>query len=129
MNTAYLLTKPVDLVSQVKHRPLLTTCGKCGTPIWPGSRCPDCGMLHHEARMPRKAEPGQESPVTPEAKKKLAEATIKTLGDLMRVCNVNWKMTTADVCRELNVRDLSQLAITPAQAYIQIAAVREGAPK
>ena len=50
--------------------------------------------------------------------------TIKTLNDLFKACNEDFKLQPADVCRELGVSNQNDISDSPAECYRKVAAVR-----
>lgn len=50
--------------------------------------------------------------------------TLKTINDLYRACNEDWKLQPAEVIKELGVSSQSDIAETPADCYRKIEAVR-----
>ncbi len=65
-----------------------------------------------------------ESPRTPPKLKRDPE-TIKTINDLLKACNADYKMQPKEVYAELNVKSASEIKETPAESYKRIAAVRQ----
>lgn len=51
--------------------------------------------------------------------------TLKTLNDLYKACNEDFKLQPADVVKELGVSSQSDISDTPADCYRKIAAVRQ----
>lgn len=54
--------------------------------------------------------------------------TIKTVNELLRACNDDFKMQPKEVYKELNVSGPGNIVETPKDCYIKIAAVKEGPP-
>lgn len=70
-------------------------------------------------------EPEPEAKAEPEPQQlKRDPDTIKTLNDLYRACNEDFKLQPAQVLAELNVSSQTEIAETPAWCYRKIAAVR-----
>ena len=61
----------------------------------------------------------------PTETKRMAEASIKTWGDMCNVLTVKYKLTSAQIKTLLKCYDFSQLAIKPAEAYLLVVAAME----
>ena len=59
------------------------------------------------------------------AKSKRDPETIRTINDLLKACNQDFKMQPKDVYKELGYKLQSDIGDTPADCYIRIQAVRE----
>ncbi len=74
--------------------------------------------------VPAEAEAKQPTGAAAPAKPKRDPETIKTINDLLKACNQDYRMQPKDVYAELNVNSGSDIIETPAACYQRIVAVR-----
>jgi len=70
------------------------------------------------------AEAETKQPPAATAKPKRDPTSIKTINDLLKACNEDWKLQPKAVYEELNVKSASDIADVPAECYRKIQAVR-----
>jgi len=72
----------------------------------------------------KKPIPDKPEPSTKSSKPERDLDTIKTISELYRACNEDFKLQPKDVIAELGVKSHSDISDTPAECYRKIAAVR-----
>ena len=66
----------------------------------------------------------EEKPTGVKTKPKRDPETIKTINELLKACNDDFKMQPKDVYKELGYKSASDISETPSECYARIAAVR-----
>ena len=92
-----------------------------------GERAEDAGVAASaEAMTPEQPleDERQQSDGAPLAKPKRDPETIKTINDLLKACNQDFKMQPNAVYKELGYKSQSEITEKPSECYMRIAAVR-----